>query len=141
MVASKLSVSYVSPNSQLPLVQDLDALRDASGATFPIIDGIPRFCEVENFTSSFGEQWNKFRTTQIDREGVGGEPSNKRFFVETAWKAEDLAGLDILEVGSGAGRFSRVVLDATEANLYSVDYSTAVGANWCNNSRAVDTSG
>lgn len=128
-----MSVSYVNPHSQLPLARELDALRDPSGATFPIVDGIPRFCEVENYTSSFGEQWNKFQTTQIDREGVGGEPSKLRFFAETGWKAEELSGLAILEVGSGAGRFSRAVLEATKARLFSVDYSTAVEANWRNN--------
>src|SRR5205085_11123093 len=38
-----------------------------------------------------------------------------------------------LEVGSGAGRFTQVVLDYTKANLYSLDYSEAVEANADNN--------
>ena len=128
-----MSASYVNPRSQLPLIWDGAALRDDSGATFPVIDGIPRFCAVENYTSSFGHQWNKFQTTQIDREGIGDEPSKVRFFAETEWQPEHLAQLDILEVGSGAGRFSRVILEATDANLFSVDYSTAVEANQRNN--------
>lgn len=125
--------NYINPYNQLPLTWESAELRDSSGATFPIVDGIPRFCEVENYTNSFGRQWNKFQTTQIDREGIGGEPSKVRFFAETEWRVEDLAGLDILEVGSGAGRFSRVVLEATDAELFSVDYSTAVEANKRNN--------
>src|SRR4029453_17482027 len=121
--------SYVNPHTGHPLHPHGEMLADDAGASFAVIGGIPRFCEVENYTSSFGRQWNKFQTTQIDREGTGGEPSRIRLFAETAWQPEELAGLDILEVGSGAGRFSRVVLEATKANLFSVDYSTAVEAN------------
>ena len=36
-------------------------------------------------------------------------------------------------MGSGAGRFSEVVLSNTRAKLWSVDYSTAVDANLRNN--------
>ncbi|MEI2748908.1 MAG: methyltransferase domain-containing protein [Ferruginibacter sp.] len=39
----------------------------------------------------------------------------------------------MLEVGSGAGRFTQIALDHTKANLYSVDYSNAVEANYKNN--------
>lgn len=45
-----------------------------------------------------------------------------------------LEGLDILEVGSGAGRFSSVVLSNTKANLWSVDYSSSVDVNYNTNS-------
>ena len=44
----------------------------------------------------------------------------------------------MLEVGSGAGRFSQVILDYTKANLYSVDYSNAVEANFKNNGHHKD---
>lgn len=39
----------------------------------------------------------------------------------------------MLEVGSGAGRFTRELLTSTEADVYSVDYSSAVEANFRNN--------
>jgi len=124
---------YVNPQTHRPLRAAGAALEDDEGTRFPIIGGIPRFCEVDNYTSSFGRQWNKFQATQIDREGIDGEPSRIRFLAETGWTAGELQNLDILEVGSGAGRFSRVVLESTSANLFSVDYSTAVEANWRNN--------
>lgn len=56
-----------------------------------------------------------------------------RFFAETKWDRTDLSGETILEVGSGAGRFSKVVLEHTAAILYSIDYSDAVSANFRNN--------
>ena len=92
-----------------------------------LVSGIPRFGDVENYSDSFGFQWNRFAETQL-------HPSSAEMLWRlTAWKPQELSGLDILEVGSGAGRFSRVILEETGANLYSVDYSTAVDANWRNN--------
>jgi SAM-dependent methyltransferase len=107
-------------------------LVDDGGDRFPIVDGIPRFAERENYAGNFGLQWNRFAQTQLDRESDGVALSRSRFFAQTRWTG-DLAGERILEVGSGAGRFSRVVLEHTRAELYSVDYSEAVSANWRNN--------
>ena len=72
------------------------------------------------------------RHRSIARE-LTANRAGREFFAETGWGPDELAGLDILEVGSGAGQFSRIVLEATEANLFSVDYSSAVDANWRNN--------
>lgn len=125
--------AFVDPATATPLTERNGELVSPSGARFQIVNGIPRFCEVENYTSSFGLQWNLFEKTQIDREGVGGDVSAERLFKETGWEPSGLDGLDILEVGSGAGRFSRVLLEHSRAKLYSIDYSTAVEANWRNN--------
>jgi ubiquinone/menaquinone biosynthesis C-methylase UbiE len=99
--------------------------------TFAVVEEVPRICNEDNYTNNFGLQLNKFLKTQIDNEHVN--LSSKRFFAETDWSASSLKGKDILEVGSGAGWFSRVVLSNTEAILYSVDYSSAVSANMKNN--------
>lgn len=107
----------------------------ADGDRFPIVNGIPRFCETENYADSFGRQWNLFRTTQIDREGIAASPSAERLFLETNWVPEALAGVRILEVGSGAGRFSRAILEHSSATLASVDFSSAVEANLANNGK------
>ena len=128
-----MSVSIINPANGLPLERDGDALTDAKGNRYPIVGGIPRICDPVNYASSFGKQWNLFRETQLDSTGGQGPISERRFFIETAWEPSSLRGLDILEAGSGAGRFSQVVLKRTEANLYSVDYSSAVEANLANN--------
>lgn len=107
-------------------------LVDDTGATFPIVNGVCRFCQIENYASSFGLQWNLFDKTQLDEE-ARSSASAARLFGETNWTPEALEGQDILEVGSGAGRFSRVILQQTRANLYSIDYSNAVEANLRNN--------
>jgi SAM-dependent methyltransferase len=70
--------------------------------------------------------------TQVDKASKL-QISKTRFFAETNWDKEDLTGKNILEVGSGAGRFTQILLDHTNANVYSVDYSNAVEANFQNN--------
>jgi SAM-dependent methyltransferase len=128
-----MSVAFTHPAIGEPLRLMDNAWVADSGARFPIVAGVPRFCEPDNYTSSFGRQWNLFEKTQIDGEGIASSPSAARLFAETGWSPQALDGLDVLEVGSGAGRFSRVILERTRANLYSIDYSTAVEANWRNN--------
>jgi len=126
-------VTLVSPQSGLPLREVANELIDGAGSRFPIVAGIPRICEPDNYTQNFGLQWNKFDVTQIDRPETGLELSTSRFFAETGWTPEELSGQDVLEVGSGAGRFTQVVLANTKARLWSVDYSSAVEANLRNN--------
>lgn len=122
-------IPFVEPATGGPLTCFGDAFVSEVGARFPIFAGIPRFCEADNYSASFGMQWNRFDTTQIDGMGVADAVSSRRFFIETDWSVEELDGVNLLEVGSGAGRFSQVVLEKTRANLHSVDYSSAVEAN------------
>lgn len=128
-----MAVSVINQRNGQPLRRVIGHLADAEGNTFPIIHGVPRFAGLHNYTDNFGIQWNKFANTQLDREADGLDLSRRRFFAETHWDREDLSGKDILEVGSGAGRFSKVVLEHTKGALYSVDYSDAVTANIKNN--------
>lgn len=128
-----MSITLINPKNRLRLELVNSNLVDSDGNRFPIINGIPRIAELDNYTKNFGVQWNKFAKTQLDREADTFNISQQRFFAETHWDLEDLSGKNILEVGSGAGRFSKVVLDHTQATLYSVDYSDAVTANYKNN--------
>lgn len=122
----------INPATAKPLREVMDKLVDDQGREFPRVGGAYRFVEGCNYTDNFGLQWNKFEKTQIDREARVSQ-SRDRFFAVTGWDKLDLSGENVLEVGSGAGRFTQVVLDHTRANLYSVDYSNAVEANFRNN--------
>ena len=126
-------VTLVNPANGSRLRREGGHLIDAEGTRFPIVRDIPRFGLENNYTASFGRQWNIFKKTQIDRPEQGYGPSERRFFATTEWQPKHLEGLNVLEVGSGAGRFSRVILHHTKAHLWSVDYSEAVDANLENN--------
>jgi len=92
---------------------------------FPIQKGIPRFVPLENYAASFGMQWNMFSDTQLDSVNET-KISEDRFFEQTQWPRK-MDGQKILEAGCGMGRFSEIAL-STEAECYSLDYSTAVDA-------------
>jgi SAM-dependent methyltransferase len=99
----------------------------ASGThQFPIEDAIPRFVPRDNYASSFGYQWNRFKLEQIDSAN-GTKLSAKRFYAETGWTREWLKGKWILDAGCGAGRFLDVVSD-NEAEVVGLDISSAIDA-------------
>lgn len=126
-------ITLVNPANRQVLEKNSNVYADKEGNLFPIVNGAVRIVKDTNYTESFGFQWNKFQKTQIDREAKTAQHSKERFFAESGWDKEDLTGKNVLEVGSGAGRFSQVVLEHTKATLYSVDYSDAVTANFKNN--------
>jgi SAM-dependent methyltransferase len=127
-----MNIDLINPYNAKPLVITGYGLTESGNIAFPLKNGAYRLVDDHNYAESFGFQWNKFVETQIDKS-ADMELSEKRFFSTTGWRNEDLTQNNILEVGSGAGRFTQIVLDKTNANLYSVDYSNAVEANYKNN--------
>jgi 2-polyprenyl-3-methyl-5-hydroxy-6-metoxy-1,4-benzoquinol methylase len=93
---------------------------------YPIIRSVPRFVPQDNYASSFGFQWNRFRQTQLDSYS-GQTISRDRFLRSTDWQPELLAGKTILDVGCGAGRFVEIAL-SFGAQVFAIDYSQAVEA-------------
>ncbi len=107
-----------------------ELLEPVSGARYPIVDFIPRFVPRENYADSFGLEWNAHSRTQYD-ETSGVALSRERFERETGW-GRDLRGENVLEIGSGSGRFTRHALE-TGARVFSCDLSDAVTANYGSN--------
>jgi len=101
------------------------------GRKIPVQGCIPRFRMDDGYAANFGEQWNRFRRTQLDKFN-GTNLSSQRFYAGTGWTKRELEGALVLEVGCGAGRFTQVMLDAG-AQVYALDYSTAVDACFANN--------
>lgn len=120
-----------SPISRTNLIIKDDSLFDEEGNIFPVVNAIPRFVERENYANSFGMQWNLFSDTQIDKLNKS-KITEERFYKNTRMTNKQLSGKNILEVGSGAGRFTEVLLK-TGGNIFSIDYSNAVEANYKNN--------
>lgn len=102
----------------------------ACGRRYPIVGFVPRFVSSENYASTFGWQWTRFRQTQLDSHS-GTTISRDRFLWQTDWSPDALRGALVLDVGCGAGRFAEVVL-SFGAEVVAVDYSVAVDACWEN---------
>jgi SAM-dependent methyltransferase len=126
-------IQLINPYTNHLMTESEKGCVDDQGVFFPRVNGVVRLVGESNYTDNFGFQWNKFEKTQIDRDHRSLSQSKDRFFAVTGWDKISLKGINVLEAGSGAGRFSQIVLDFTEANLYSLDYSNAVSANFRNN--------
>ena len=127
-----MNIILQNPSNKNLLTASNKGLCEGEEVIYPYRNGAFRLVPNNNYTENFGFQWNKFAATQVDTANELSISKN-RFFAESKWDAEDLLGKNVLEVGSGAGRFTQVVLDHTKANLHSVDYSHAVEANFKNN--------
>ena len=116
------------PSDGNPLIEAPDHVSCAAGHRYPIIAEIPRFVPATTYADHFGEQWKRYRLTQLD--SYTGVPISRdrlrRCFGETLWN--NLDALDVLECGCGAGRFTEVLLDQG-ARVTSIDLSAAVDAN------------
>ena len=86
---------------------------------FPLVRGVLRFVEAQNYADSFGYQWQKFSRTQLKPEFPG-----RNFARKTGLRPEDLRGKLVLDVGCGMGRFAEV---ATRwgARVIGIDLSAA----------------
>ena len=102
-----------------------------SGKVYEIIDGVPRFVEKSNYSDDFGFQWKKFSKTQLDSY-TGLKITEDRLKRCLGRPLDSLKNKLILEAGSGAGRFTEILLKYG-GNVHSFDYSSAVDANAINN--------
>ena len=100
---------------------------------YPIVRGLARFVPASNYAESFGFQWNKHARTQLDSHS-GLPISSDRLWAAIGNKA-NINGQRVLEAGSGAGRFTEVLV-ASGADLVSFDYSSAIDANARNQSNS-----
>lgn len=125
-------IDFVCPRhkSKLEFSNLSDRLICASGCRIPIVKGIPRFVESENYTSSFGLQWKRFRLAQLDSY-TGTSISRDRLTRLVGNSLSVLRGKHVLEAGCGAGRFTEIML-AAGATVWAVDLSSAVEANYEN---------
>lgn len=109
-----------------PRIEEGTLTSSATGKTYPITRGIPRFVPQTAYTDTFGKQWNMFRTTQLDSV-TGNDYSKRRFDSETRWTKADLDGKLVLDAGCGAGRFAEVAA-GYGARVVALDMSSAVDA-------------
>jgi SAM-dependent methyltransferase len=98
--------------------------------SYPIRAGVPRFVPDGLYASSFGHQWNWFRTVQLDSE-TGTTRSEDALRGATGWRDEEYQGKRLLDAGVGAGRFAERAA-AKGADVFGVDLTTAVDAAYRN---------
>ena len=124
------SIPLVCPfqGCQLTLSESGESyIGDSGCCQYPIIKGIPRFVESSAYAKAFGEQWNTYRSTQLDSV-TGTTLSADRLTRALGGDMGIVRGKIVLEAGCGAGRFTELLLEAG-AMVFAVDLSEAVDAN------------
>src|SRR4029450_2307489 len=122
-----LSSVLACPTCQVSLTRRGETLACPIGShEFPIIRGIPRFVESDEYVGSFSFEWNTHKTTQLDTFRKDGS-SEDIFRKKTGFKPEDPKGQLVLYAGIGAGRFTDVMA-RWGANVIGIDLSYAVEA-------------
>lgn len=100
------------------------------GVHYPVIGGVPRFVKEGAYATSFGYQWNWFKTVQLDSFSGTGE-SERTLLQTTGWKDGEYQGRLVLDAGVGAGRFAEIVV-GKGGEVVGVDLTTAVDAAYAN---------
>ncbi|MFQ5757128.1 MAG: class I SAM-dependent methyltransferase [Acidiferrobacterales bacterium] len=95
------------------------------GTVVPVVRGVLRFIDADEYTDSFSFQWNQHRMTQLDT--AHSSESERMFHQKTGFGPEDVNGKLILDVGCGMGRFADVV-SRWGGNVIGLDMSYAVEA-------------
>ena len=124
--------SFISTSTEEKLLFKDTFLESANGERIQIINKIPRFSPEDNYTSAFGRQWKIYSEVQLDSKN-GTSISEDRVSKALAMPLDSIKGLRIIEAGSGAGRFTEILLKYG-AIVYSFDLSEAVEVNLLNNS-------
>jgi SAM-dependent methyltransferase len=96
------------------------------GREYPIVAAIPRFVAGEDYSDTFGRQWNRWTRTQHDSMN-GMMTFRDRFLRYTGWTLDGLAGKTVVDAGCGAGPYLDVV-EGHAATVIGFDLSHAVDA-------------
>ena len=116
---------YCCPKDRGALSQtESNLVCERCSSKYEIINGIPRFVAMENYSSSFGFEWKQFSKTQLDSASMMSQ-SMDRITGGMGWYAEDVKGKLVLDVGCGSGRFSEVIAK-WGGRVVSLDYSVAI---------------
>ncbi len=124
--------NFISTSTGDKFILKNNILESNAGEKIQILNKIPRFAPGDNYTSAFGRQWKIYSDVQLDSKN-GTTISEDRVKTALGQPLDSIRGLKIIEAGSGAGRFTEILLKYG-AKVYSFDLSAAVDANFENNS-------
>jgi len=96
-----------------------------------LINGVWCVENLDDYCQNFYLQWKSFSNTQFD-SFTGLNLTYDRFKKNTLWEESEMKGKKILEIGSGAGRFTEV-FSKMNIDLTTCDLSKSIFINKKNN--------
>lgn len=109
------------------------ALLSSEGKRYPIRNRIPRFVTTEEYTASFGFEWNRHARIYFDDKDkhriINTEAQLKR---KLGLSQEKTKGKTVLDVGCGTGANGAAIANWGAREVFCVDLSSAVEAAFAN---------
>ncbi len=96
-----------------------------------LVNGVWSVRDLDDYCENFHLQWKTFAKTQFDSY-TGLNLTYDRFKKNTLWKESEMKGKKILEIGSGAGRFTEI-FKKMDIDLTTCDLSKSIFVNKENN--------
>ena len=84
-----------------------------------------------HYSESFFEEYKRFPNLQFD-SFTKLKINEERLYKNSQWKKENLKNMRVLEIGSGAGKFTEI-LAKSDCFLITTDSSDAININYKNN--------
>lgn len=88
-----------------------------------------------HYSDTFNLEYEKFSKIQYDSFNKL-DITNNRFYACSRWSKNEIKNKNLLEVGSGGGRFTEIILKS-KSNLYTFDSSNAIYTNYKNNKKKI----
>jgi uncharacterized protein YbaR (Trm112 family) len=79
-----------APDASADEIETGALLCRSCGKRWPVVRGVPRFVEGEDYTDTFGRQWTRWARTQHDSQN-GTDLFKRRLQRYTGWDLEELA--------------------------------------------------
>ena len=125
-------VLNVSQAEEVPASGDYPAFQEileglltcTCGRTYPIVRGVPRFVPEDDYVKNFSVQWNKLRASTRTKPATVNR-SLSQFQNRTDFDLSRVRGEWVLEAGSGAGRFVKLLAEHG-AEIVGVDLSYGI---------------
>ena len=87
----------------------------------------------KHYSETFFEEYKKYPKIQLDSFNKLNL-NEERFYSNSKWDQKDLKDKNILEIGSGAGKFTEILIKSG-CNLITTDSSDAIKINFKNNQK------
>jgi 2-polyprenyl-3-methyl-5-hydroxy-6-metoxy-1,4-benzoquinol methylase len=135
-ISEPLFTPLVDPVSLQPLLTNKGGLQARDGDKCEIASNTPKIVsKPTNYTDAFGEEWKGWRLTQLDSQTnptITADHMNRCPGQKLIKVLSEKSGLQVLEEGCGAGRFTEILLVYPAIHLTSTDLSLAVESNQLN---------
>jgi SAM-dependent methyltransferase/uncharacterized protein YbaR (Trm112 family) len=105
----------------------------SEGTPYPIRNGVPRFVSSEEYTNTFGFQWNRHNRIYFDdKDRYRIHSTYDQLGLKLSLSPERVDGKTVLDIGCGTGANAVAIAEWGAREVFCVDLSSAVEGTYAN---------